>query len=66
MLTFSEADGLHLPDEKLPEGFLLNHMRCSRRTMYAPGEGFTLIVSEESTWSSDVKGEQNVETVRKD
>ncbi|KAJ7323742.1 Far upstream element-binding protein 3 [Desmophyllum pertusum] len=62
MLTFSEADGLHLPDEKLPEGFLFNHMRCSRRTMYAPGEGFTLIVSEESTWGSDVKGEQNTET----
>ena len=65
-LKFTEADGLHVPDEKLPEGFLFNHMRCSRRTLYAPREGFTLIISEESTWCSDVRGEQNRETVRID
>ena len=63
-LTFTVPDGLHVPKEELPAGFLFNHMRCSRRTLYEPREGFTLIISEESTWCSDVRGEQNRETVR--
>lgn len=63
-LTFTVPDGLHVPKEELPAGFLFNHMRCSRRTLYEPREGFTLIISEESTWCSDVRGEQNTETVR--
>lgn len=61
-LTFTVPDGLHVPKEELPAGFLFNHMRCSRRTLYEPREGFTLIISEESTWCSDVRGEQNRET----
>ena len=63
-LTFTVPDGLHVPKEELPARFLFNHMRCSRRTLYEPREGFTLIISEESTWCSDVRGEQNRETVR--
>lgn len=61
-LTFTIPDGLHVPKEELPAGFLFHHMRCSRRTLYEPREGFTLIISEESTWCSDVRGEQNTET----
>ncbi|KAL9950375.1 hypothetical protein ACROYT_G042863 [Oculina patagonica] len=61
-LTLTEAGRLHLPDETLPEGFLFNHMRCSHRTMCTPRDGFVLIISEERTWSSDVRGEQNRET----
>ena len=63
-LKFTEADGILLPDDTLPEGFLLNYKRCSHRTMYVPRDGFTLIVSEESIWSSDDTGEQNRESVR--
>ena len=63
-LKFTEANGIHLPDETLPEGFLFNYKRCSHRTMYVPRDGFTLIVSEESIWSRDDRGEQNRETVR--
>ena len=65
-LKFTEADGIHLPDESLPQGFLFNYKRCSHRTMYVPRDGFTLIVSEESIWSSDDRGEQNREAVRRD
>ena len=65
-LKFTEADGIHLPDETLPQGFLFNYKRCSHRTMYVPRDGFTLIVSEESIWSSDDRGEQNRESVRTD
>ena len=64
-LKFTEADGIHLPDETLPQGFLFNYKRCSHRTMYVPRDGFTLIVSEESIWSSDDRGEQNREIVRR-
>ena len=63
-LKFTEADGIHLPDESLPQGFLFNYKRCSHRTMYVPRDGFTLIVSEESIWSSDDRGEQNRKSVR--
>ena len=63
-LKFTEADGILLPDETLPEGFLLDYKRCSHRTMYVPRDGFTLIVSEESIWSSDDRGEQNRKSVR--
>ena len=63
-LKFTEADGILLPDETLPEGFLLDYKRCSLRTMYVPRDGFTLIVSEESIWSSDDRGEQNRKSVR--
>jgi len=65
-LKFTEADGIHLPDETLPEGFLCNYKRCSHRTMYVPREGFNLIVSEESIWCRDDRGEQKRESVRTD
>ena len=65
-LKFTEDNGIHLPEETLPEGFLFNYKRCSHRTMYVPRDGFTLIVSEESIWSRDDRGEQNRETVRTD
>ena len=32
--------------------------------MYVPRDGFTLIVSKESIWSGDDRGEQNRESVR--
>ena len=63
-LKFTEADGIHLPDETLPEGFLCNYRRCSHRTMYVPRDGFNLIVSEESIWSRDDRGEQSRKSVR--
>ena len=65
-LKFTEANGILLPDETLPEGFLLDYKRCSHRTMYVPRDGFTLIVSKESIWSGDDRGEQNRESVRID
>lgn len=65
-LKFTEADGILLPEETLPKGFLFNYQRCSHRTMYVPRDGFTLIVSEESIWCRDDRGEQNRETVRTD
>ena len=63
-LTFTDANGLRLPDETLPQGFLFNHMRCSRRTLYTPRPGFTMIVSKERFWNSDVREEDSRETVR--
>ena len=63
-LTFTDDDGLRLPDEELPEGFLFNHRRCSRRTLYSLRPGFTMIVSKEQSWSSDCKEEDRRETVR--
>ena len=64
-LKFTEADGIHLPDETLPQGFLCNYKRCAHRTMYVPRDGFNLIVSEESIWCRDDRGEQNREIVRR-
>lgn len=63
-LTFSDADGLRLPeDEKLPQGFNFTHRRCSRRTLFTPRPGFTMIVSDERSWCSDLKDEENRVTV---
>jgi len=62
-LTFTDAGGLRLPEaETLPQGFLLNHWRCSRRTLYTPRPGFTMIVSKERSWNCDVREEDNRET----
>ena len=63
-LKFTEADGLHLSDGTPPEGFLINFQRCSHRTMCEPRDGFVLIISEERTWCTDVRAEQNRKTVR--
>ena len=63
-LTFTDADGLRRPDETLPQGFLFDHWRCSRRTMYTPRPGFTMIVSKERSWSCDVRDQDSRETVR--
>ena len=62
-LTFTDADGLRLPNETLPQGFLFNHQRCSRRTLYTPRLGFTMIVSREQSWSCDAREEDSRETV---
>ena len=64
-LTFTDADGLRLPNEEyaLPQGFLCNHWRCSHRTLYTPRAGFTMIVSKERSWNSDVREEDSRETV---
>jgi len=61
-LTFTDADGLCLPNETLPQGFLFNHRRCSRRTLYTPRLGFTMIVSKEQSWSCDAREEDSRET----
>ena len=65
-LTFTDADGLRLPNEEyaLPQGFLCNHWRCSHRTLYTPRAGFTMIVSKERSWSCDVRDQDSRETVR--
>jgi len=64
-LTFTDAGGLLLPEaETLPQGFLFNHWRCSRRTLYTPRTGFTMIVSKERSWNCDVREEDSRETVR--
>ena len=63
-LTFTDADGLRLPtDEKLPQGFIFSHWRSSRRTLYTPRPGFTMIVSKERSWCSDLRDEENRVTV---
>ena len=63
-LTFSDANGLRLPeDEKLPQGFNFTHRRCSRRTLFTPRPGFTMIVSDERSWCSDLRDEENRVTV---
>ena len=64
-LKFNDAEGLVLPDEKLPQGYIFNHRRCSHRTPYIPRPGFSMIVSKERTWISDVNEEKTRETVRK-
>lgn len=61
-LKFTDADGLILPDHDLPHGYLFSHRRCSRRTLYTPRPGFTMIVSKESTWCSDFREEESRET----
>lgn len=59
-LTFTDADGLRLPaDEKLPQGFNHTHWRCSRRTLLTPQPGFSMIVSNERSWCSDLRDEEN-------
>ncbi|XP_068694045.1 uncharacterized protein [Montipora foliosa] len=60
-VTFSDEDdfGLRLPDEKLPDGFKLSFMRCSKRAVYVFSKEFSIILSKESTrgYGSDVKKE---------
>ena len=63
-LKFSDAQGLVLPREKLPQGYLFNHRRCSKRTRYTPRPGFSMIVSREVTWISDGNEEETRNTVR--
>ncbi|PFX14682.1 hypothetical protein AWC38_SpisGene21145 [Stylophora pistillata] len=59
-LTFTDADGLRLPaDEKLPQAFNHTHWRCSRRTLLTPRPGFSMIVSNERSWCSDLRDEEN-------
>ncbi|XP_068688929.1 uncharacterized protein [Montipora foliosa] len=50
-VTFSDEDdfGLCLPDEKLPDGFQLLFMRCSKRAVYRLSEDFSIVLSKEST-----------------
>ena len=63
-LKFSDAQGLVLPREKLPQGYLFNHRRRSKRTRYTPRPGFSMIVSREVTWISDGNEEETRNTVR--
>ena len=63
-LKFTDADGLILPDDDLPHGYLFNYRRCAHRTLYTPRPGFTMIVSKESTWCRDYKEEESRKTVR--
>ena len=50
-VTFSDEDdfGLRLPNEKLPDGFQLSFMRCSKRAVYRFSEEFSIILSKERT-----------------
>jgi len=61
-LTFTDAAGLVFPNEDLPQGYIFSHRRCSRRTQYTPRLGFSMIVSREKTWCSDLKDEETRET----
>ncbi|XP_068676260.1 uncharacterized protein [Montipora foliosa] len=61
-LKFTDADGLILPDDDLPHGYLFNYRRCAHRTLYTPRPGFTMIVSKESTWCRDYKEEESRKT----
>ncbi|XP_073259360.1 uncharacterized protein [Porites lutea] len=61
-LKFTDAQGLVLPREKLPQGYLFNHRRCSKRTRYTPRPGFSMIVSREVTWISDGNKEETRNT----
>ena len=63
-LKFTDAQGLVLPREKLPQGYLFNHNRCSKRTRYTPSPGFSMVVSREVTWISDGNEEETRKTVR--
>lgn len=64
-LTYTDAEGLVLPDEELPPGYLFNHKRCSKRVQYIPRSGFSMIVSKEKTWTSDSNEEEKRDTVSK-
>ncbi|KAJ7369997.1 hypothetical protein OS493_034943 [Desmophyllum pertusum] len=59
-LTFTDEDdfGLRLPEKDIPEGFHLIHKRSSKRTKYTINPGFAIIVSKESSWSSEITGEE--------
>ncbi|XP_068741460.1 uncharacterized protein [Montipora capricornis] len=50
-VTFSDEDdfGLRLPDEKLPDGFQLQLMRCSKRAVYSFSEEFSIVLSKGNT-----------------
>ena len=50
-VTFSDEDdfGLRLPDEKLPDGFKLLLMRCSKRAVYSFSEEFSIVLSKGNT-----------------
>lgn len=61
-LKFTDANGLILPDDDLPHGYLFNYRRCAHRTLYTPRPGFTMIVSKESTWCRDYKEEESRKT----
>ena len=64
-LTFTDEDdfGLRLPEKDIPEGFHLIHKRSSKRTKYTTNPGFAIIVSKESSWRSDITGEEFWESV---
>lgn len=61
-LRFTDAEGLILPTEELPKGYLFSHRRCSYRTLHTPRRGFSMIVSKEISWSRDYNEEETKET----
>lgn len=53
-LTFADGFGLRLLVGNVPDGFKLSYMRCSKRAVYVIKEGFTIILSKESSSQSNV------------
>ena len=51
-LTKDDAFGLHLPENELPAGFRFIHKRSSKRTVYTPKPGFSIILSKGCSWRS--------------
>lgn len=64
-LTLSGENGIGicLPEEEIPDGFHLNFKRCSKRSFYEISQGFKVLLSKETSWSSDEKFEKATESV---
>ena len=63
-LTLTDGDDLCLAKSSIPEGFHLIHRQCSKRSLCETSEGFTAILSKESTWRSDMIAEESRESVQ--
>jgi len=59
-LTLTDGDPfeLRLPEKEIPEGFHLIHKRSSKRAMYTINPEFAIILSNESSWRSDIATEE--------
>lgn len=62
-LTNDDPFGLRFPEEEIPDGFHLIYKRSSKRTVYSTKPGFSIILSKESSWRSDVAEERSRESV---
>ena len=64
-LTFTDAKGLVLPEEDLPEGYLFNPYALFPSNSLHPSAGIVDDCFQRKTWISDANEEETRESVRK-